>query len=369
MARNPMSAAARLLALTVVAGGATLAAVPTPASASDIAPAAVSYASAATSDVVAWAEYGQLYFDSNSGGNSGFFAPQVVAAGGASNPSVISTATANVVIASVGSTLYEFSQPFGTTGWTQRLMGLVNYSHGASVTLAGTTLVAVARGNDGSLNYFVLPKGGSSWGHTEVTGANTVINNPSVAWSGSTVLVAYSAPGGAVRFFWHPANGGWNPEAVTLGASIAGSPSITWRGSSSVGGAEALIAFTSPKGALEESAEAAGAPTWSGPFPLEGAGSVLGNPSAFVNTNFGIAYTGQNGGLNYLFFDSNTLSPGWVHQSIPTAYLSDPDPSVAWNGSGTMVVDHNYTGQLDFYYQPAGQTAWSHQSIPVSVPG
>jgi hypothetical protein len=261
------------------------------------------------------------------------------------------------------------------------------------VTLAGTTLVAAAVSNTGSVFYFVLPQGGSSWGRTQITGPNDAVNNPSIAWSGSSVLVAWTAPDDSIQFKSHPFNGGWYPSSapqeVSGPGTISGSPSLTWtnRGTFDLNGefltsaAYADVIYAGTDGSLNEKIEYAGTTNWYYD-QIGGPNTVSGNPSVDQQGTSGsqgatlVAYTGLDGSLNFQYSWEpgcnfpyfNCSSQGWTGEQVAPPNSALPDPSIANTGTGaTIAAEHSVGGLgLNFYWNANGSPTWNHQSVPVA---
>jgi hypothetical protein len=166
-----------------------------------------------------------------------------------SYPSIAWTES-SVVIAAVdpNGDLDFWTQPAGGSGWSpQTVAKLPNtgyqylYPVIAWTGASGGSVVIVAPDNQGNLYYWSQQAGETTWPSPQLVGTASPGNHfgpPSVAWTGSSVVITAAETsgtttdppppqGGNLHYWWGDGvSGVWTPESVATGNYV--NPSIVW---------------------------------------------------------------------------------------------------------------------------------------------
>jgi hypothetical protein len=188
-----------------------------------------------------------------------------------------------------------------------------------SIAWTGSSVVIVAADDAGNLNFWQQPKGGSGW--SKQTVATPSPGNqfawPSITWTGSSVVITAvevpgtvvqnQAVGGNLYYWWGDGTGAW-PQAQTVATGNFANPSIAWTGNS------VIIAAVEASGA-----------------------STAGN----------LCYFWQQAGTT-----------GWNNQIVATGNYSGP--SIAWTGISAVITASTST---DIYYWWQGMPPWNMEQV------
>jgi hypothetical protein len=130
---------------------------------------------------------------------------------------------------------------------------------------------------------------------------------PSIAWTGSSVVIAIAANDGNLYYWWQQAGTAtWQQETVATGSYSDSIPSIAWTGSSVV-----------------------------------------------------ITATANDGTLNYWWQAAGTVP--WLQETVATGNYASA--SIAWTGSSTVIAAAGGTGGLYYWWQAADTAPWHQETV------
>ena len=303
-------------------------------------------------------------------------------------PAIAWTGSSVVITAVDGmcNLLYWWQQA-GTTQWNKETVAQ-NWTGTTSVFPAiawtGSTVVIAASDKDGSIWYWWQPAGATQWnkelvvkGGVGSTQASWVacerFGNPALAWTGSSVVIAAPDNAANLLYWWQQAGTTpWNEEMVAenlAGSAIKGprKPAIAWTGSSVV------IAANDSLGNLWYWWQPAGAPQWGGAqcvsvyspswesAPWSG-GPPVGAPAiAWTGSSVVIAAVDVSGNLFYWWQPAGGSQ--WTKETVANNILQDFTPAIAWTGSSVVIAAVDTSDNLLYWWQPSGSTQWNKETV------
>lgn len=224
-------------------------------------------------------------------------------------------------------------------------------------------------GMNGNLYYWWRTADEQTWVQQTVEFADVVNRvyyiEPSIAWTGSAVVIAATGGSGGTGatsppgdlFYWWQANATttWHKQTVATGGSWR-TPSIAWTGSSVV------IAATGQVGTegfgIYYWWQADGAATWN--HEVVEIGDFMTPSIVWTGSSVLIAAIDSAGTVHYWCQDTNS----WIHQTVETGNFSNP--SIVWSGHSALIAANggpNGPNGVVFWWQANGATTWHPEQV------
>jgi hypothetical protein len=298
----------------------------------------------------------------------------------------------SVVIAAVdvrNGGLYYWWQAKGSTVWHQQLVAagppeccsfysvlngkvtplVVGYSM-PSIAWTGSAVVIAASDKHG-LHYWFQQKKNTTW-YEELVAPFSVVAplQPAIAWTGSSVVIASSCNGNesdGMCYYVQPAGSAtWGRQVVDTGYSLF--PSIAWTGSAVV--IAANVGVTGSDNAIATWTQAAGTTAWR--KEQVGAVSQYGGPAVGAAGN-SVVVAAIDENIKLQVFDfwwkDQTSSGTWALQHPPGSaqYSGWMDPGgITWTGKSIVMASTDACGDLDYWWQQFATPTWHKQRVVTS---
>jgi len=237
--------------------------------------------------------------------------------------------------------------------WNRETVANTNmgaYGSPSMVSTGGTVAIAQANSNDLSLQYWWGVPGMDEW-HAETIAIGNYCDNPSIAWTGSAVVVTAIDCSNNIQYWWQAAGTTtWHQETVATGGNfLNGTTSIAWTGSAVV------IAAVDYNGRIQYWWQAADTTTWHHET-VATAGGYYNASIAWTGSAVVIAAVDGNGHIQYWWQAANTTA--WHQETVAATgdYLYDP-ASIAWTGSSVVITAADNQGNVKYWWQAANTTA------------
>jgi len=248
---------------------------------------------------------------------------------------------------------------------------------GASIAWTGKSVVIASTYDNADVCYFFQSVGASQWPREIVAAAGSTApgvwanyQNPAIAWTGTSVVIAGTDSNGNLNFWWQPAGStGWPAPQQVAGAPAGGvsylNPAIAWTGSSVV------ITAADTNGNLYYWWQAAGATSWHRQPVVPDPEVRYVNPAiAWTGGSVVITATDGDGFLYYWWQKADTTT--W-HPETVAAGSTDvryQNPAIAWTGTSVVITAADSNGNLNFWWQAADTGTWHpRQQVATSSEG
>jgi hypothetical protein len=298
----------------------------------------------------------------------------------------------SVVIAAVDQRnggLYYWWQAKGTSVWHQQLVAagppgccsfysvlngnvtpLVQGYSMPSIAWTGTAVVIAATDKHG-LHYWFQEKGKTTWYEELVSSDYTAPApvQPAIAWTGSSVVIATNCNGNensGICFYWQAAGSAtWHRELVDPGYALF--PSIAWTGTSVV--IAANVGQSGTQNYIETWTQAAGTSTWRKEQVSDA--RQFGGPAVAAAGN-SVVVAAIDETIKLQLFDywwkNQASTATWALQHPPGSaqYSGWMDPGgITWTGKSVVMASTDACGDLDYWWQQLA-TPTGHKQRVVS---
>lgn len=305
----------------------------------------------------------------------------------------------SVIIAAVdirNGGLYDWWQANGGTTWHQQTVAagppgccsfsswvngkgtpmVMGYSQ-PSIAWTGKSVVLAATDPRG-LHYWFQEKGKTTWHHqlvyAYVGSPGDARPQPAIAWTGASVVIADQCQGNGygLCYYWQAAGSNvWHRQIVDFGSSA--NPSIAWTGSAVIIAADRYDPNTKQVG-VAYWWQAAGTTTWhmqqvSTPRVTPYNDRDFSTPSiAAAGGSIVIAAVDESTQAQQLdyWWEPATSNGGWTQQtpSGTDQYSGFTRPrSIAWTGVSVIITSTDACGDLDYWWQKVGTATWNKQRV------
>jgi hypothetical protein len=249
-------------------------------------------------------------------------------------------------------------QQAGTGAWTEETVAPGDYSYSPAIAWTGSSVVIAAVGNNGYLYYFWQAAGSTVWHQETVSTGNFLAQYgdsvPSIAWSGSSVLITAASQNGNNLYYWWQAAGTstWHQELVNNGYNL--NPHIVWAGNK----AEIVTATLGSIG-YNYYWQADGSPSWNS-YYLDGQNTPLeswylniaaaGDSAVMAAPNLDIAPNGENDADLWLGTQPSVGAWSFDDLDNSTELVWGTTPAIVWNGSSADMAAPSLDGNLYYWF-------------------
>jgi hypothetical protein len=247
-------------------------------------------------------------------------------------------------------------EPTGTGDWTEEAVA-TGISDSPAIAWTGSSVVLTAIGSNGELYYWWQAAGTKTWHQQTVSTMDFTLegfaSRPSIAWTGSSVLITAAASNGWLYYWWQAAGTAtWHQELVNDEFNAV--PQIAWTGS------YAEIVASAPDGrGFNYYWQADGSPTWSSEYEYDPSASFFYPSIAAGSGSAVIASTSGYPPDASLWFGTQASVSSWSLQNVDgtteLSLIDDQAPAIAWNGNSPVFAATGSDG--DLYY-------WFYDDIP-----
>src|SRR5271165_702316 len=236
----------------------------------------------------------------------------------------------------------------------------------SSVAWTGTTAIVAGTDSAGDLYYWYEPDGGSTFTEQLVANGQHITGAPAIGWTGSTVIIAVSQ--GSQLDYWYQFAGtrSWHKQQVAAAKGTSyGPPAIGWTGKS------VIIAAADSTHTLDYWYESADTGSWHEQLVLAGVYGVdyntaFGPSIGWTGSTVIISSTDNFGGVDYLYQYAGTRH--WHFQLVAAGiYPPFGGTAIGWTGRSVVITASDQYGHLGYWYQPAGTGTWHGQLVAKDV--
>jgi hypothetical protein len=323
-----------------------------------------------------------VYWWQNAHGGPLVWRDQTVATGHFVGAAIAWTGSAVVIVAAdAAGNVNSWSLPDGASTWSQPEPVATGYSYPDIAATKKSAVITATQGSaDSKVPFWWQAIGTTSWNlqtlpQGQGAGGLVTYYAPSIAWTGSSVIIAATGTDNLVHFWWQedgaPATAWSPPQSLTPGRDTEVNyqfPSIAWTGTSVV------ICAVGTDGNIYYWWQRAGVPPpWGTPQQLPSGGQECFSPSIAWTGSSVIVAAACSDGLIHYWWQANATTqwnpPQQSQLALPSLRASEQTrfvaPSIAWTGSAVVIsaVDQN-TGNLCYWSQPADTSApWNPPQI------
>jgi hypothetical protein len=292
-------------------------------------------------------------------------------------PSVAWTGRAVVVVAiDASGDIDYFRQRAGTSRWHEQLVASGDYEGAVIASTGKSVVIAALAVSTGAVDYWWQATGSSTW-HPEVVATSGFDSPsfeglcgcdpaPSIAWTGTAVILAAAATDGHLYYWWQQADTtAWNEEQPpSVGACCANKqPSMAWTGS------RVVISTNDGDGFLSYWWQKADTTAWHEEFP---SGSLVASSNAIASTGKSVSIASiavyTKSGIHQLaLLQQQDHRTKWSNKKVDRTISLDYQPAaIGWTGSSVVLTAIGFNGSLYFWQQDRGET-WTREHVAIGV--